>query len=364
MDNISFYKLLKNSLGFEYDSELKIIQTKYFQKINIDNDINLSEEQLTLFILLLCYMNNFTFLKFLSKLDFLQPFLIHQNTFKKQKIQKIHLPTFALDWTGNSCYIDSVLVSLFSEPNDFLTYNFFEKEIVYKEIQYELKNIYKRENVKKLRETFRNFKVSQRFHGTDTQDAGEFLQYLFTIFDITPNKQIRYTYISNDKNNFKLTSKIINDKSSPIILITLTGLNKDNTYNLCSFIKQKELAEFDNNNLFKYNGETYKYRLEITKYISPFIVFYIQRQNLDGSFNKIKMVPSPFLITPSYSKLSLSAIVIHTGGAHYVCVYKYDEIWYYYNDMSKNKIKEIGSFEQMLEIDKSPIKYGTLFFYK
>lgn len=364
MDNDSFYKFLKDSLGFDYDPDLKLIQTKYFQKIEYKEDLSdLSQDQLSLFLLLLCYMNNKKF-NLLLKLNFLQPFLKY---IKKLKINQTHSePSFSLNWTGNSCYIDSVLVSLFSQSNKIIQEQFFEKNLIEqnrKDIQEEIKNLYKRDNVKKLREKFKHFLGSQKFHGTGTQDAGEFLQYLFNIFNVIIGQQIRYTYISNDEKKFKLSSKIIDNQATPIVPIILTNLNKDKTYNLCSFIKQQEFAEFDEKNLVKYKGELYKYRLEITKYICPFIVFYIHRESSNHSFNKIKMIPSPFLITPSYSKLSLSAIVIHTGGAHYFCVYKYDEIWYEYDDMEKKKIKKIGSYKDMLKIDKSPVKYGTLFFY-
>ena len=66
----------------------------------------------------------------------------------------------------------------------------------------------------------------------------------------------------------------------------------------------------------------------------------------------------------SFSVLSLSAIVIYTGGAHYVCVFCVDYIWYYYNDL-ESEIKTLGSFEKMLKnTPYNPITHGILYIYK
>ena len=64
--------------------------------------------------------------------------------------------------------------------------------------------------------------------------------------------------------------------------------------------------------------------------------------------------------------LYLTSIVIHTGGAHYVSVFKCERNWFYYDDnpgSSSHIIKYIGSYEKMLEIHPNPLSHGTLFFY-
>ena len=44
--------------------------------------------------------------------------------------------------------------------------------------------------------------LPQPFYRTDTQDAGEFLLYLFNKFELTIATQYQYTYVSNDNKNY------------------------------------------------------------------------------------------------------------------------------------------------------------------
>ena len=64
--------------------------------------------------------------------------------------------------------------------------------------------------------------------------------------------------------------------------------------------------------------------------------------------------------------LQLSAIVVHTGGAHYIANFKCNGKWYWYDDNpggSSHTIKYTGSYENMLNTKPNPLSHGTLYFY-
>ena len=105
--------------------------------------------------------------------------------------------------------------------------------------------------------------------------------------------------------------------------------------------------------------------IQIVKLESPFYIFDVKRRGLRGVFNYTEIIAPEFIFVKNFKKLELSSIVIHTGGCHYVCVFKYnDGNWYYYNDMSL-PIKKLGSYNDMIKKSKyNPFTNGTLFFYK
>lgn len=142
---------------------------------------------------------------------------------------------------------------------------------------------------------------------------------------------------------------------------------------------QSDIAKLSKSNRWKpsegpQKGKAFKYRKNVIKQVAqvPFIVFYIKRSFIDhrGSkkFYKIKMYPPEKMLMPSYKTLHLSAIVIHTGGAHYVAIVKRQEYWWYYNDMGTQLYKiDDGSYDSMLKFkgksNINPLTHGTLYFY-
>jgi len=376
--------LILDSIGFTIDTDLNLIQTRYINKYSITTE-----------------MVSFLKKNKNSKLYLLIKYIICQT----KKINKeldfnndIHFS--GLSYTGNSCYMDTTLIATFLVPNLFITNEIIEKNLdlsttkkcslenytLDKDINCR-KNLQKTlieiitsirsqkssiKNVEELRKSISFCKGSEKFHKKDTQDAGEFLAYLFDKFEVESSRFITYTYGYNEDQKLYLTSKK-EQSGNPIVSVRLENLSQEKTYIVTQFIKQKEYSHFDNENLFKakVNGNTmtFKNRLEITKTKSPFIVFYIQRLNYNEDFQTIKIIPPKLMfnsVPTRYSVLSLSAIVIHTGGAHYICVFKKDNTWYWFDDnpsSSKYKIKIIGSYEQMLLTKPSPITNGTLYYY-
>ena len=236
-------------------------------------------------------------------------------------------------------------------------------------------------NCTNLRKTFINCKGSEAFHGGKTQDAGEFLMYLLKIFELlSVSVQKSYSYgTDSSKNPFVLVSERKED-ASPIVSIVesvLITLDQDKTHFLTKFMIQSDTARFDKKNIWKpttgpHKGKEFKYRKNVIKQVAqvPFIVFYIKRSFIDArgkeKFYTTKMYPPEKILMPSYQTLHLSAIVIHTGGAHYVAVLKRENYWWYYNDIG-TQLYKIGSYDDMIKFKGktgiNPLTHGTLYFY-
>ena len=328
----------------------------------------------------------------------------------KKSIERVETPFRGLTYNGsNSCYIDSVLMALFTEPTDFIKQRIlgadFIEKICYESdsfetdvknrnlIKTELQKMYKfiqgedsglpKYDCTNLRKTFRNCKGTQPFHGGNTQDAGEFLMYLLNIFELTDvSIQKSYSYGSDSSKNLFVFVSENKETSSSIVSIVesvLTRLDKDETHILTKFMIQSDIAKLSKSNRWKpstgpQKGNEFKYRKNVIKQVAqvPFIVFYIKRSFIDhrGSekFYKTRMCPPEKMLMPSYKTLYLSAIVIHTGGAHYFAVVKHEGLWWYYNDLGTQLYKiDDGSYESMLRFkgqsNVNPLTHGTLYFY-
>lgn len=397
--------IIQNFLGYTIDKDIGIIHTSFDynlqsllkNKSNIQSQLSINTESLY-FLLIICCLNkteNIIDNNTMNEWIHTQPFLkqiIYNPILNKPKEKKI----YGLEWTGNSCYLDSVLVSLFAPSSPFIDKNMLLKDIesLKKEnlrfrcynslpidedlkqrqkIQDELKkikdSIYSNEieDCSSLRKIISKCRAQQEFHGRGTQDTGEFLVYLFDLFQIDTAILIRYTFLKNDDEKPILVRRVETEKETPVIDIyqgTLKNLSKHEIYPVDSFIKQTEKATFDEKNLAKHEGKIYKYRIEINKKISPeFMVFRAHRLGPDKFYQKM-LYPTPYLFT-LHSILTLSAIVIYTGSSHYVCVFCIDSIWYYYNDMKSKKAKKLGTFKDMIEnTPYNPITHGVLYIYK
>lgn len=335
-----------------------------------------------------------------------------------------------LNYTGNSCYMDSALMATFAIPNKVIQENILEKNLnslktqrkrrwsscsddidtdikrrqdiqkILNEITNSIRgvdNVKKVKNCSRLRQVIRNCPGSQPFHGTDTQDSGEFLAYLFNVFQVDVAKTVRKTYGSNDVGNkpvWTLVRTVKDDNSSPIVDVSAVRLQEINKgYDITKFTKQKQDSYLDENNVWTPDHDdpniSYNRRKEIFKILeSPIVIFNLTRtygemkfrkpktkdEKLSGkgSFagitqkNVWKKISAPETMVLHNRELSLSAIVVHTGGAHYVANFKCDGQWYWFDDnpgSSKYEIRHIGSYENMLKTSPRPLTHGTLFFY-
>lgn len=316
-----------------------------------------------------------------------------------------------LDFTGNSCYMDSALLAIFAIPNKIITNHILDKNIrelkkeknlwfkcneepakdlrLRSDIQSSLKSItnYMRnieknpKNCSNLRRVIKNCSPPQAFYGTGMMDSGEFLTYLFNVFQVNIAYTQRTTYGTNDPINpnpdWTMTTNTKNEHDSPIIDIVSNYLNNlgPDKHNIKVLLRQVEDIVID--------GWIYPRKKEIfTLVSSDLVIFKIQRlgQVVEYKNKKIKgKISEKFIKTyiiptktiklkndPDKKILNLSSIIIHNGSAHYTCVIKCGDVWLFYDDNpsgSKHVIKNIGSYENMLKVKPSPLTHGTVYLY-
>lgn len=261
----------------------------------------------------------------------------------------------------NSCYQDSVLMALLAVPNRFITENMLAKRIKDKElknIQSELSKItlYIRQviplesyNCLNLRKALSKYKIG-KFSKTAQEDSGEFLLYLFDIFSLETLQIQRSIYFFKEK--LYKSSDVI-EKSSPIISIITT--NKEDI-DLESYLYSKEDSEIDPP--YKFKGKFFSRKIEKRNVLNPsYIVFNVQRlkESYKRSYNKV-------ICKKTLGSMELFSIVLHSD-KHYTAMLKIQGRWYLYNDIEENMLEEIGTFKSMINHPRSPMQYGTLFFY-
>jgi ubiquitin C-terminal hydrolase len=337
----------------------------------------------------------------------------------------IQCPITGLNYTGNSCYMDSTLLCIFAIPNTVIIDNILKKDLNMlknkprwsicdsnidtdikkrQNIQDELNNITNSmrngdttNKCSNLRGLIKKCPALQEFHGTETQDAGEFLSYLFNLFQVDVARTHRKSYGSNSlepKPKWTLVRSYPDNDASPIIDVTSIRLKLVNdNYDITKFVKQRDDALLPPSETWIPNKKNpnVKYSRRKEVYImkeSPIIIFNLfrtygevvfkkprtKKEKKDGkgqfkgivNHNVWKQISAPETMTLNETGLNLSAIVVHTGGAHYVANIKCNGNWFWYDDNpggKKHIIKYTGSYENMLETIPNPLTNGTLFFY-
>ena len=307
-----------------------------------------------------------------------------------------------LNYTGMSCYQDSTLLALLAIPNEFISKNILQKDLtnmpnkeiicsknpsidlqrrsaiqrellqIARSMRGELPEEKKVQYCSNLRVLLRFCPSSsgQAFYGTGTQDAGEFLQYLFAIFNVGGVIRLRIVQFTNDLGiNPKNTLAVINiiEQSSPIILISSHIIRENLSTDIKFFLNSIDDAVFDEQNKYRASdGKLYRRRIEQTTVTNgDYLVFYAQRLYMERN----KQIRTYNEILPAEKikldkNLQLFSVVVHRD-EHYTAYIKCDNHWFYYNDLD-NRIVPVGTYQDMLREKIRPnIKTeGVLYFYK
>jgi ubiquitin C-terminal hydrolase len=283
--------------------------------------------------------------------------------------------------TRNSCYMDSVIIALFTVKNKII-----DKYILYKDlnsiskkwiscssrddIRSELLRITHSlrggpENitdVKTLRTYLQNCKGSQDFHKGGMQDPGEFLLYLFNIFEVSTMTKRRKTYITNSienppKDYIKISEEI--QYSTPVINIPHHKIRRG--LDISTFLKQTDDAIFSKENFYRHEhtGITYKRRIETNIVLSSsYIVFNIERVTISEEFIDTKIEIPTELTLLDNSSLELHSVVTYEN-RHYTCYFKNNDKWYYYDDLQSGAVHVKNYLSSSPSIENN----GTLLFY-
>jgi ubiquitin C-terminal hydrolase len=312
-----------------------------------------------------------------------------------------------LEWTGNSCYLDSTLFAFFAGSesfiNDLLEINLDERyyemitnrcsENDYEDFEYkksvleELKKIgnsirrtgEKVINCKKLRETLANCPDQEKYHEDVTGDAGAFLEYILGLLPVQKACKIIKVYgvhLSKtdshyedlDTEDFSLVDVEYDTNASIVHVIDNDIVKNINGDLISEFLT--EIIDIHSNN------SNFKRVITIENIIdAPYLIFSVER--LGGTYSKPilswnTIYPDAIIrLDNSDSKLfTLSAVVMHTGKNHYVAIAKYGEWWYYYDDMPKYSLIKYKSFNDIVDESyrnkkiTNPLTHGTQYYYK
>ena len=318
-----------------------------------------------------------------------------------------------LNWIGNSCYLDSVLVSLLAVPSAFVTDYILNVDLDTKPLNSTFPQCGKTkdEDIKNrkilqdslnhiansirgtgtyvefctdFRKTLKTCKNTENFHGSGMAEAGEFLTYLFDKFPVEIAIKKRITYGTNNLTDLNVPEKdlifasdYIDNKASPICVVynfQVLAIPKDGV-NIKSFLSPIKDDSRELEEKYRWTPDEKKPEISYLRRISidtledtPFLVFNVARiiATERGRFNQAKIFPDE-KITIKDKTFQLTAVTMYTGNRHYVAIIKCLNIWYYYDDYGEDgyKIKNIGiSIEDTIKKSPyNPVTNGTLYFY-
>ncbi len=332
---------------------------------------------------------------------------------KPQQLSKLPCSSIrGMTWTGNSCYLDSALMSFLVIPNSFTDYmlnmDLSSVKLPYeglcgdgrkdltnrKRVQQELKRIAnsmrgigpKVDNCTSLRSILRSCPDPEEDHNTDFKDAGEFLTYILNMFPLFLAKKKVITYGSTNlvdnsinKGDLVFVNEVIDDKASVMHFVQndLVKSIGSGSVNISSFLRQvTDSGVLEVKNTYRPDdipNASFRRRISIeTLESTPYLIFNVKRigvkminsREMVETFDQNVIIPEQRITLPSGQAFELAAVTIYAGSPHYVCIFKCEGLWYYYNDYPYT-LKVLGSsFEEATEKCRyNPTTNGTLYFY-
>lgn len=388
-DKIDTHKLL---LNYKKDilSNIDKIKNKIKESISKEEIKELNET-------LLYLKNKFTekelVLPNLTKTDYIKlikikyPHYGYLNTYSKNQLKNIYNKICSnnlnLKYNNNSCYMDSLLVTLFNSKNENIekillnaSLNIYNSVLnnIGKEIQQELNKIYntihinnKINECKNLRKLFHNYSINYKKYikssnslnssndinwlteQNDYSDILTFLRIIFNIPDILKykiNGNIQYGYF--------------------VYLFPLDDLlNNEIIYINKFFPKYKKIIKLDSDNYYyDENKLITEFKEEIEILSTPFLFIHFNKIFDDTKLEKIIIPTLKLKLKENNRYLYLNSIIVHYGtakGGHYITLFECNNIWYEYDDMKSN-LKLIGTFENILEKDNYIKNISGLFY--
>jgi hypothetical protein len=310
------------------------------------------------------------------------PYYVSLNKYKLEELKKIYdrvCNNIYINFDGlNSCYVDSLMVSLFNTKNDMIKKILLGSPIKYYEkcpklldygnqIREELIKIYDTISLQKKNSDLykcRNFRLlMQKYYTsykkyvnkkydviewTETQnDYADILSFFAIIFDIP------------DVLKYKL-----NDRIELKYFVDLFSLDEllatDKIYIRDFYPKYERTFESEN----KY-GIIEKFTKKIEYVSAPFLFILFNRIYLEEKL-ETKIIPILKLkLKENQNNLYLNSIIIHQGeknNGHYTCLYECKGIWYEYDDMNVRNITIIGSLDDIIANDNYTENITGLFY--
>lgn len=265
----------------------------------------------------------------------------------------------------SSCYCDSIIYAILPFPN-ILNLYILNVDIkhddgkhdlqIRKQVQQELINITdyirsynntKMNNIDHLRNILSTFPNTQEWNINKFQDAGEFLDHLFSIFPLEKMIYQETTYkrtISGEITEYK---EVVKNKSLIIDIYPYEILNN----------KEISITDFNNRNTIN-NIDTNTKHITNEKIINTIGIVYRLHRRIDSFFIKKEIQNPPEEIIINKNTFYMTSIVIYKNN-HYICLFKSNNNWILYDNLTDTKFNKIN-----LSLYKNiVITNATLFFY-
>ena len=319
-----------------------------------------------------------------------------------------------LGWHANSCYMDSALQCLLAVPSiignyimnvnledfplneretmcgDTAAQDLFNRERIQTELRYIAATIRGKStsstrvnNANRFRLLLRTCKLNryQRFWEGGTQDSGEFLAWLLARFPMDEGIVRRETYAVKGKE--MLLSSRTYTREGPVVDVTRSTLLKASKdkgdVKITKFLTTSDDSGLIDGGFLvtEYRGKGDRFFRRIQKSMvlsSPgALIFTVMRGGTGYGINgepfihrklKTRINPVRRFALQSGQIFRFSAVTIHQG-IHYYCYYRCNEDWYYYDDMSQQTPKKIGTFTKLMRGGRASaiMSYGTVYYY-
>jgi len=283
--------------------------------------------------------------------------------------------------TGNSCYMDSILFPLLANPEWRLSRLLIDanvNDIDKKTCETETDSVNTAKTIKRelnrlsgiicnatsqdesnSHQTCRRFrKILQgcgplsRFSTREQMDDSEFLVTLMGLFAITPTTvKTTKTYYKDETELIESTGNVetsINERKEAIIEINLDNENSNmQVLDIIELFERSDIAEADDYMFGDKRDKKFMKTTNTLVNIDQFVVFHINRfvNTETGKRKKLKtpVVLVPYIVGRDHT-YQLSLITIHEGstrGGHYYCYFKFDGVWYVYDDTDESTPRRI-----------------------
>jgi hypothetical protein len=326
---------------------------------------------------------------------------LKNNLFSKFTISADNAPINIIRNSGNTCFIDSLLVAILANPTRLLRQKlntFYDtNDILSKQIKNVDEYINKKNNnvpnVKNLAK-----KILPNYETGSTNDPTEFLTPLFEAIKLkitfTNTEKIKinvkkfkkffptldvYKSISSSQDYSIATKIFANDEPTLVEQIKNFNQDEDVSFN----IKRLEKSKTENNNLSNIIAEnfksvTFKTGTTPSYYDIPSITtttttitpknapLYIHTQpNLNVTRNETTkpLILSEYVQKDGNNIYDLRSIVVYVSLVHYVCFFKKNDIWWLYDD-GNDKLQKFNNFQEVLNHPKNPQENCVLLCYE
>ena len=317
-----------------------------------------------------------------------------------------------LNWTGNSCWLDSVIMCMLAEPSELsrlildaplplekhkgseakpvwdcgttAASNQRRKRAIQEELRKMARSIRGEgdsvDYCSNLRSLLKKCKSSDNFHDRGLKDAGEFLGYLLSLFNANVAEKRTEIYVTNEMDmsfddmritgldDFHRTSSRTDRNASIITQLPAQELMEMGDGVQLSSLLSSITDSVTADSGLRYEGKMYRRYFTLDTLVqAPYIVFTVERKMGDGTVNGTSIDLEEVVALQSGEAFSLAAVVMFSG-LHYTAVFRCGGEWFHYDDTGGQNgysITRIGGFSALQSggLDPSPSTNGTVFFY-